>query len=60
MANDLMDLFLSIARQADAFLAAPSVENARRAMQENDRKREARQVLDVELERFLVREDRIA
>jgi hypothetical protein len=49
----VFDAIVSLARQADAVLAAPSVENARRAVKATEHRAAARAALDIELERFL-------
>jgi hypothetical protein len=46
-------MLFSVARQADAALTAPSVENARRAMKANEHRAAAQAALDLDLERFL-------
>jgi hypothetical protein len=48
----MLDNLLIVARQADALLAAPSLENARRAVKANEHRAAARAALDLELERF--------
>jgi hypothetical protein len=49
----LLDAIFSLAREADAVLAAPSIENARLAARANEQRAAARAALDLDLERFL-------